>query len=78
MKTTVIRAWPPIMKVSGNHIKVLLEVESTVTVKKKLKELGFDDCEYISTDQLVEKIKNSYNKEAFVTYEGKTKGSAKL
>ena len=35
-KVTVLNAWPPIMKVTGEQIKILLDVSSTDTVKKKL------------------------------------------
>jgi hypothetical protein len=66
------------MKVTGSHIKVLLEVESTATVRKKLAEWGFDAREYISTDELISKIEELNNPEPFVTYDGKAKGSEKL
>lgn len=78
MKTTVIKAWPPIMKVSGSTIKTLLEVESTRTVRKKLQEWGFGDVEYIVTDDLIKHLQNLEYEEPFITYDGKAKGSDKL
>ena len=66
------------MKVTGAHIKALLEVESTATVRKKLREWGFQDCEYVVTEKIVEHLANLGTKEPFVSYEGKAPGSDKL
>ncbi|WP_462250380.1 hypothetical protein [Ekhidna sp.] len=38
--TTVVTEWSPILKVTGERIKLLFEVESTDTVKKYLKEMS--------------------------------------
>lgn len=66
------------MKVTGEVIKALLEVETTVTVRKKLYDWGFADKGYIVTEELLSYHKEENSEEAFVSYTSYSLGSERL
>lgn len=72
-KTTILKAWPPLMKVTGDNIKLLLEVEDTRTVRKQLEEWGFHNRSYVSTNELISYIENIEDPEPSVGYINKDK-----
>lgn len=77
-KTLIIKEWPPIMKVTGETIKAFFEVDTTVTVRKKLDEKGIKYSDYVVTDSIIKAIEGSETEKPFVTYLSKSKGSDKL
>lgn len=74
-KTLIIKEWPPIMKVTGETIKAFFEVETTVTVKKKLDEKGIKYSDYVVTDSIIKAIEESEKGKPFVTYKAKSDSS---
>lgn len=65
------------MKVSGNHIKALLEVETTATVLKRLDEWGIKQKGgYVLTEHILSYLENPGD--YFVPYKAKSKGSERI
>ena len=77
-KTIIVNSWPPILKVSGDLIKVLFEVETTTTVKKRLDQMGIDYGDYVSTEKCTSAMTQEKLEKPFVTYSSKSKGSDRL
>lgn len=67
------------MKVTGEHIKVLLEVDDTRTVRSELERYGLNPhAKFVKTDKLIDKLTEEKEDENFVTYAGQSPGSEKL
>jgi uncharacterized protein YydD (DUF2326 family) len=77
-KKAILKVWPPMMKVTGEIIKLLLEVDDTRTVKAQLSEWGFHDRKYVSTEELINYIENIEAPEPSVTYKNKNKAGDAL
>jgi hypothetical protein len=77
-KTIIVNSWPPILKVSGDLIKVLFEVETTTTVKKRLDEKGIKYGDFVKTDVCINAMTESELEKPFVSYSAKSKGSDRL
>ena len=62
-KTIIYNTWPPLMKVTGGHIKALLEVDSNDTVKRKLLEWGITITNgYVLSEDILDRFKKpQYN-----------------
>ncbi|WP_421762727.1 hypothetical protein [Ekhidna sp.] len=58
-KTIIYNSFPPLLKVSGENIRVLLELDSKETVKKRLQEWGISVKDgYVLTDDILNRFRN--------------------
>ena len=77
-RTLIFNTWPPVMKVTGDYIKTLLELETTDTIKRKLSSWGIDYASgYVKTEDILSAI-DSEKSSKLDTYKGKALGSEKL
>ena len=78
-KTVIIQMWPPMMKVTGDYIKTLLEVESSETVKKWLDKYEIPrSTGYVDTNKVLTKVNEESEENSFIGYTPKSKRSASI